>query len=184
MKFVVYRDMRSIPGPIAEGLWEILEQSFPLEERRCRAEMQALLDSAELELVTAQEDDRLQGFLMLWNLEEFIFIENFAVAESTRGRGLGSQMLSYVTEHWDKPQILEVEPPDTEICRRRIAFYQRNKFFLNQFPYRMPCLHGNGPAVPLLLMSKPEALTGEQAEQVKADLYRVVYAGKPVPEAL
>lgn len=184
MKFVVYRDMQSIPRLIADGLWEILEQSFPLEERRCRAEMQALLETSELELLTAQEDDRLQGFLMLWNLPEFIFIENFAVAEAMRGRGLGAQMLAYVTEHWDKPQILEVEPPDTEICRRRIGFYQRNGFFLNQYPYRMPCLHGNGPAVPLLLMSKPEALTRQQAEQVKTDLYRVVYAGKPVPEAL
>ena len=67
MKFVVYRDMQSIPAPIADGLWEILEQSFPLEERRCRAEMQALLESAELELLTAQEDGLLHGFLMLWN---------------------------------------------------------------------------------------------------------------------
>lgn len=184
MKFVVYRDMQSIPAPIADGLWEILEQSFPLEERRCRAEMQALLESAELELLTAQEDGLLHGFLMLWNLADFVFIENFAVAETMRGRGLGAQMLTYITEHWDKPQILEVEPPEAEICRRRIAFYQRNGFLLNHDPYWMPCLHGDGPAVPLLLMSKPKALTGEQVERVKAALYRVVYAGKPVPEVL
>lgn len=184
MEFVVYQDMRSIPEQVSNGLWEILERSFPMEERRSRQEVQGLLNGAEMKLLTAQETGELQGFLMLWELAQFVFIENFAVAQSMRGRGLGAHMLAYITEHWDKPQILEVELPETEICRRRIAFYERNGFFLNQYPYRMPCLHGNGPAVPLLLMSKPEALTGEQAEHVKADLYRVVYAGKPVPEAL
>ena len=46
----------------------------------------------------------------------------------------------------------------------------------------MPCLHGDGPALPLLLMSRPAPLTDQEARQAAERLYREVYAGKRRPE--
>ena len=91
-------------------------------------------------------------------------------------------MLEYVWEHWKKPMLLEVEPPEGDMQRRRIGFYERNGFCLHAYPYQMPCLHGDGPALPLLLMSRPAPLTDQEARQAAERLYREVYAGKRRPE--
>lgn len=80
--------------------------------------------------------------------------------------------------------LLEVEPPEGEMQRRRIGFYERNGFCLNHYPYQMPCLHGDGPSLPLLLMSRPAPLTDREARQAAERLYQEVYAGKRRPELL
>ena len=146
------------------------------------AEMRQLLGTSSMELLTLEEGAQVQGLLMLWNLEGMVFLENFAVSPSLRGQGMGAKMLEYVWDRWNKPMLLEVEPPEGQMQRRRIGFYERNGFYLNHYPYQMPCLHGDGPRLPLLLMSRPDPLTDQEARQVAERLYQEVYAGKRRPE--
>ena len=146
------------------------------------AEMRQLLGTSSMELLTLEEGAQVQGLLMLWNLEGMVFLENFAVSPSLRGQGMGAKMLEYVWDRWNKPMLLEVEPPEGQMQRRRIGFYERNGFYLNHYPYQMPCLHGDGPSLPLLLMSRPDPLTDQEARQVAERLYQEVYAGKRRPE--
>ena len=182
MEYRVYRRWQDLPEAVEADVMRLLEEAFPEEERREAAEMRRLLGSSRLELLTVQEGGSAQGFLMLWNLQDMVFLENFAVAPPLRGKGMGAEILEYVWEHWGKPMLLEVEPPEGELQRRRIGFYERNGFYLNRYPYRMPCLRGNGPSLPLLLMSRPAPLTAGHARQAARRLYREVYAGKPAPE--
>ncbi len=182
MEFQVYRQWQELSPAVGAGVEALLEEAFPAEERRDMEEVRQLLGKTGLELLTLEEGDRVQGFLMLWNLEGLMFLENFAVDPGLRGRGIGAGMLEYVWERWKKPMLLEVEPPEGEMQRRRIGFYERNGFCLNPYPYQMPCLHGDGPAVPLLLMSRPAPLTDQEARQAAERLYREVYAGKRRPE--
>ncbi|MBR7146301.1 MAG: GNAT family N-acetyltransferase, partial [Oscillospiraceae bacterium] len=52
----------------------------------------------------------------------------FAVREDCRGSGIGSELLDELIGTLPHPICLEVEPPETEIAKRRIAFYERNGF--------------------------------------------------------
>ena len=166
MEFRVYRRWQELPPFVKAGVEELLEEAFPVEERRDMAEMWQLLGTSSMELLTLEEGAQVRGLLMLWNLEGMVFLENFAVSPSLRGQGM----------------LLEVEPPEGQMQRRRIGFYERNGFDLNHYPYQMPCLHGDGPSLPLLLMSRPDPLTDQEARQVAERLYQEVYAGKRRPE--
>ena len=55
-------------------------------------------------------------------------------------------------------------------------------FISTGIPTGCPVCGGNGPSLPLLLMSRPAPLTDGQARQAARRLYREVYAGKPAPE--
>ena len=92
------------------------------------AEMRQLLGTSSMELLTLEEGAQVQGLLMLWNLEGMVFLENFAVSPSLRGQGMGAKMLEYVWDRWNKPMLLEVEPPEGQMQRRRIGFYEHNGF--------------------------------------------------------
>ncbi len=164
---------------------QILQEAFPESERRDMAEIRSCLEAAPLQLLTASEDAQVLAIALVWNLSEAVFLENLAVRADCRGRGIGAELLRRVAEIWKKPQVLEVEIPQTERQRRRIAFYQRCGFFLNQtYPYRMPNLHGDGPAMPLHLMSRPQPLTDDQAAQTERILWEQAYFGKKLPEKI
>ena len=100
MEYRVYRRWQDLPEAVEADVMRLLEEAFPEEERREAAEMRRLLGSSRLELLTVQEGGSAQGFLMLWNLQDMVFLENFAVAPPLRGKGMGAEILEYVWEHW------------------------------------------------------------------------------------
>ena len=182
MEFKVYESWNDVPQYVGAEVDQILLQAFPPEERRELTEFHDLLDGDRLELLTAEEDRRTYGMLMVWNLDEMVFLENFAVTAASRGHGLGSRMLDFVGEYWKKPAILEVEPPQGDIERRRIGFYQRNGFHLSDFPYLMPNLRGQETPLPLLLMSRPGEMDHAAARAAAEMLYRTAYKNKKCPQ--
>ncbi len=184
MEFRIYHHWNELSRSAEQDVEFILTQSFPPEERRNMDEVRRLLCGERLEMLTLEEEGRILGILQVWNLEEMVFLEHFAIAPEMRGRGLGTKMLDYVWNHWKKPVILEVEPPEDETQRKRIAFYVRNGFQLSDYPYLMPDLHGTGPALPLFLMSRPDPMTWEQARQRAIRLYETAYREKERPEIL
>ena len=98
MEFRVYRQWQELSPAVGAGVEALLEEAFPAEERRDMEEVRQLLGKTSLELLTLEEEDRVQGLLMLWNLEGLMFLENFAVDAGLRGRGIGARMLEYVWE--------------------------------------------------------------------------------------
>jgi len=46
-----------------------------------------------VQILCSQEQERLNGFLLFWVLDGFVFAENFAVRPTSRGLGLGTEML-------------------------------------------------------------------------------------------
>ncbi len=182
MDYRIYTAWEQVPLRLREEADGLLVEAFPPEERRGLEEFHSLLRTTRLELLLALEGEEVLGFLMVWNLPELAFLENFAVSRQCRGRGIGSHMLDYVAARWGKPVLLEVEPPEGELQRRRIGFYERKGFHLNgTYPYLMPGLHPGAPALTLLLMSRPAPMTDGEAREAAALLYREVYAGKEIP---
>ena len=155
-----------------EDVFRIMEQSFPIDERRNREGQQKLLSEEKYKLLGVKKDGKLLAFFAVWDFSDFVFIEHFAVEECARNSGTGGRMLKTLLEQ--KP-VLEVELPEDSIKKRRIAFYERNGFCFNDNSYMQPAMGEDRQAIPLRIMSAPQKLSVEEFETVRAKLYQNVY---------
>lgn len=159
-----------------ERVFEIMSSSFPEIEYRTKEGQRELLQHPEYRLITeVDETGRLIAFLAVWEFQYFRFIEHLAVDRSVRGSGVGKRIMQKCMKESDKPIILEVELPDDELTRRRIQFYERLGFHLNEYSYEQPPLRAAQRKLPLNIMSHPRLLTEEEFLACKALLYSKVY---------
>ncbi len=157
-------------------VYEIMEQSFPKEEYRPYEGQLALAERANYRLYGEMADTgELLGFMAVWELEGYCFLEHFAVSPTERNGGLGTAMLRELKELYRVPICLEVELPRNGLTCRRVAFYKRNGFYLNPYPYEQPSLGEGRAPVPLQLMTTGSMLTREAFENLKRVLYTEVY---------
>lgn len=161
-----------------EGVFEIMEQSFPRDERRKKDEQKALFSVPEYKVFVRREEGKIIAFIAVWEFERFLYVEHFAVSPKKRGGGIGAGILSELMKSYDVPVCLEVEPPVTETAVRRIAFYERNGMFFNDYDYIQPPLSEGQNSLPLKIMSSGEKISKEQFEEVKSTLYKKVYKVK------
>lgn len=146
---------------------EILEYSFPRCERRSRVGLEHSLSDPRYHFMAIVEDDELLGVLTYWVfavesdtqdgslVEEFIYVENIAMAANMRNRGLGKGVLDFL-KSLGKWIVLEVEPPQDEMSARRIGFYSREGFVLNSYEHLQPPYHSDLDPLCLNIMSWPE----------------------------
>ena len=168
--------MKKARAEAFEAVYSLLEKAFPPTERRNREDQLALLEKTSYSYRILRSDDgTFLGFLAVWEFDTFRFLEHFAVNEAARGHGIGAKALQLWLEESDKPAILEVEPPETEIARRRIGFYQRCGLTLNDFPYTQPSMQKGQPPIPLMIISWPQSLQAETFSPWQTILHREVY---------
>ncbi len=158
-----------------DGMFSIMEKSFPEDERRPYSEQKELLKNEYYNVYVEKENGSVIGFISVWGFPEFLYIEHFAVAPDYRNRGIGEKLVNYVSSLYDKTICLEVEPPEDEFAKRRIGFYERNGFFLNEYPYMQPPISKGKNPIPLMIMSKNDRLCKEKFTEVKSVLYTKVY---------
>lgn len=158
-----------------DKMYEILARSFPLDEYRSYEDHKALLDDPHYTVYTCCDGEDLMGFLAVWEFEAFGFIEHFAVAPRYRNRGLGGRMLKDLAERLAKQLCLEVEPPQTSMACRRIGFYQRNGFYLNDYAYTQPSLGVGRKEIPLRIMTSGSPVDQQTFERIREVLYSNVY---------
>ncbi len=160
-----------------DAVFDLMERSFPKEEYRPYAGQEALLSDPAYAIYTAKEGGSILGFAVVWELEDILFLEHLAVAPEHRNSGIGSQLLEYIRGS-AKRVCLEVEPPETELTRRRVGFYERNGFFFNDYPYEQPFLgQGTGP-IPLRIMTTGGTITPATFARIRELLYSRVYGKK------
>lgn len=155
-----------------DGVYEIMEQSFPGDEIRPYYEQKELLDNPVYSIYAT---DKHKGFIAAWEFNDFVFIEHFAVGEEYRNTGLGSKMLGEFLENQRKTVCLEVELPDTELAKRRIGFYERNGFYLNEYAYFQPPISKGKNIVPLMIMTSRSKISEDMFEKIRDTLYKEVY---------
>lgn len=159
-----------------DTMYDLMEMSFPIVEYRPYHEQKALLNNPAYSIyVLHNETKDIKAFIAVWEFDKFAFIEHFAVNPKYRNCGVGGYVLNEITERIGKNVCLEVEPPETEIAIRRIGFYERNGFFLNEYPYIQPPISNGRMAVPLFLMTLGGKVDKDMFESIKATLYTKVY---------
>lgn len=177
-----YTRVKYAEHPLFDAAWELYTQSFPRRERRqLRTQIKTLADPLyHFEVVT--EGATFVGIVLWWGFEDVRYIEHLAVAPSLRGWGYGRRILERFTAAAPSPGaasplpvLLEVEHPTDPISRRRVEFYRRAGFVLNEHEYTHPPYKRCGAAVSLMLMTWPEAITPGDAARFSAEYHPVIF---------
>ena len=155
-----------------DKMFEIMETSFPTDERRPKEEQKELFKNPRYKVYCV---NKVKAFMAVWEFESFVYVEHFAVSPEYRNEGLGSKMLSALMGMCDKKIVLEVEPPETDVAKGRIGFYERNGFYLNEYPYIQPPISKGKQEVPLMIMTSAMPVSEQEFEEIKNTLYKEVY---------
>lgn len=168
--------MKLITRQQLDLVYQLFEKSFIPAELRPYEFFCSLFDNHELKIYSQEQDGHIEGALIIWEFDSFVYVENFAVDENLRGRGIGGNLLEELKLLYPQyPIILEVDEPKDEISRRRIGFYQRHQWMWNPYSYIQPQLRENVDDVRLFLMSYPYAIDEKQFHQIKDNLLTRVY---------
>ena len=157
-------------------IYEIMEDSFPPSEIRTRQGQKKLLSCPNYKIHLKQQNNVISGFIATWEFNQFCFVEHLAVRFKLRGSGIGRTIIQEYIANKNKIVILEVEPPNKEIAVRRIGFYKRLGFILNDFEYFQPPLREGQELLPLKIMSYPKSISLQQFDLYISLLKTSVYS--------
>ncbi len=158
-----------------DKVYNKMTAAFPYEERRDCYDEKECLKNKLFTLFEIYDGETDVGFSALWVYENFVFIEHIAIDEDKRSGGYGSKAIELIKETYNKPIILEAEAPVTEQQIKRIKFYDRLGFKMNNFDYTQPSYHG-GEGVPLMILSYPEKISDKEFREFLTETRNSAYA--------
>lgn len=159
MEFI---DSKIADEDLRRQAWQLVENSFPLEEQRpLDQHIKALSDSAfHAEIIT--DNERFIGILFYWVYDDnYCFGEHLATNPELRGGGYGAKIMRHLMDK-GYITILEIEPPVDEITIRRRNFYERLGFQLNDYKHIHPSYRPTTSAHELKVMSYPRQITPQE----------------------
>ncbi|MFR9651791.1 MAG: GNAT family N-acetyltransferase [Rikenellaceae bacterium] len=170
------KNISTINDALFPFCWELYLAAFPKNERRDLDYHTETMSKREFHCDVVLDSDTPIGILFWWDLSEFTFVEHLATIPAVRGKGYGNQILSDLISCSKKPILLEVEHPEDEISRRRIGFYERMGFVLNDHPYRHPSYQQiEGEFVDLMVMTYPNSITECELESFISKEFPVIH---------
>lgn len=159
-----------------DRFYQILSNNFPTKEIKEYNYMKDTFHVGLYQVLTLKDNDQIVGIMSFYQHDDFRFIDYFAIDGSLKGKGMGSKMLQYFINLDDKMVILEVEHPEDEQSKRRIAFYQRNGLYLNdQFEYFVPPVRNLKHRLYFHLMSSKRKLNNIEFEKYYPQILKMVY---------
>jgi Acetyltransferases len=157
-------------------VYQLFEEAFILAELRPYEKMKELFLKEEFVIYGYNLEGKLAGAILVWEFDECIYLENFAVDSKLRNQGIGAAILKEIQQIYSSHLIvLEVEEPIDELTTRRVHFYQRHQFYLNPFHFIQPALRENVEDVHLMLMSYPHCINEETFKNIRDLLFYKVY---------
>lgn len=178
-KLVLSKQVVDLNDPLMPLIEQTYVSSFPIEERRDFALLKDLLmQNKSFRMYSLQRDGLYVGFITAWFFDGFNYVEHFAIDESVRNGGLGSISMSSFLSICTEPVVLEVELPLDEMSKRRIGFYERLGFKLDNHYYLQPPYRPEDSPFELRLMSYGDLDMDKSFEEVKNVIHRNVYGVK------
>lgn len=164
-----------------DEVYKIMEDNFPPDERRTYQQQKALLDVGNYRIYTVENEGEIIAFFAVWILDGVIFGEHLAVDKKYHNRGTGSKLLMEVVKSFDVPFVLEIELENSsDIAKRRAEFYRRLGFNINSYEYAQPSYGEGKSAIPMHLVSYPDALSETEFEKYKNVIYKEIYKIKGI----
>lgn len=146
--------------------------TFPEDERRDRDKFIALFNHPKVKVISVLHEAKNIGYLIIWELSNYTFVEHFEVFEEFRSQKLGSHITGYLFENYPRI-ILEIEPEHlNDDAKRRYSFYQKNSFKLIDELYVQPSYGKNKNPLDLWLLAN---YSPENLEEIKDEIYDIVY---------
>ena len=113
---------------------EIYREAFPKAERKPFFTVRRSVKKGKSLLLTAMENEVLQGFVMAIPYKNMVMVDYLAVSSKIRSRGTGSKMMQEICRYFPGEKIVllierlddTAENKDQRIARRR--FYFKNGF--------------------------------------------------------
>lgn len=167
-------ELKKITKDKLNDVYEKMKIAFPYEEMRDFEDEENCFLKNEFSIFDICENGESSGFVSVWVFCKFVFIEHLAVDGEKRSKGLGSKCVEEIKEMFSLPIILEAEAPETEQQIKRIKFYERLGFKVNDFMYEQPSYHG-GEGVPLKILSFPDLLTQKEFDLFFKETRKTVY---------
>lgn len=163
-----------------DKVFQIMELSFPEDEHRTYEEQKELLNNSlyQIYILPDESGENIKAFVAVWEFDEMVYIEHLAVNPEFRNGGLGAMILQELISRSEKQICLEVEPPKETMAIRRIGFYERNGFFLNEYDYMQPAISKGRKPIPLLIMTSGRKISKEEFDRIRTVLYTKVYGQK------
>lgn len=120
--------------------------------------------TARLHAESVWDGDLFVGLVFWWLADEgCAYLEHLAVEPVLRGHNYGARILHDLCRRAGRV-ILEIDPPEDEISRRRRGFYERNGFVYNEYDYIHPSYLRPPQPHRLMVMSYPEAISPAEFE--------------------
>ncbi len=147
-------------------------ETFPEEERRSEKQFNALFNCPKVKVYTILEDLKNIGYLISWELTNFVFVEHFEIFSEFRSMKFGSQIIADLYKNYSHI-VLEAEPEDLdENAQRRISFYKKNGFTTIDETYIQPSYGDGKPPLNLWLLAN---WLPEKTDWIREEIYDVVY---------
>ncbi|MGN0807491.1 MAG: hypothetical protein ACI4MN_03465 [Candidatus Coproplasma sp.] len=153
-------------------IYRSMERNFIKEEVRDFDQVVRLCKGGKYVLYHIEEDGIKKGFVGIWHLKDFVFLEYLVVYDDFRNGGTGGRVVELIQQEYGKV-ILEAELPEEPIQIRRLNFYQRHGMKINLQPYRQPPFRDGESGCPLYLLTYPERL--DDFDKTVSEIYLEVY---------
>ncbi|MBQ4279920.1 MAG: GNAT family N-acetyltransferase [Rikenellaceae bacterium] len=158
-------DLGGPDGPYWERAWELYEASFPPYERRDLASHVEAMGDPHFRCLVVFDADVFVGILFYWRWPGLLYVEHLAIDPSLRGKNYGSVVLQQlIDDAGDDLIMLEIEPPVDGMSQRRLRFYERLGFVMNDYSYLHPSYSCNRHWHPLNLLSFGRQATPDELE--------------------
>jgi len=167
-----FNEIKSFQEPCAKEIYHSYISSFPEDERRDEPQFVQLFTNPNVKILSVSENQENVGYLIIWLLSEFVFLEHFEVFETFRNRKLGGKILEKLCSQFPEI-ILESEPEHlNETASRRIGFYLRNGFSIVADDYIQPSYGKGKQPLNLFLLSNFEIIS---SSEIISEIHQTVY---------
>ncbi len=165
--------------PLLARLDELYVTSFPAVARVATERLRQLigLPGCEMTFYAIVEREQMRGMATIWELGSARYLAYLATFAEARNHGLGAAALAELLAQSPLPIVGEVEPPESALQQRRIAFYERNGFHVAMTdPAILNGYHKGNDLY--LIASQPIADCEAMQRLVIEKVYRVLHEGE------
>lgn len=151
----------------------LYDSAFPAYEKRSFQGRQLILNHQDYYLYYFTENEVFIGFVECWKINDFYYVEHFAISSNLRGNGYGQKILQLLSKQVNNI-ILEIDPVIDEISRKRLRFYQHCGFKQNEYQHFHPSYHTEFAPHQLEVLSFPTTIDWQVYQQFNQKLADVV----------